>query len=216
MAENKDMPDSGEISFENSMREALTHLDNLQASLNDEKNKAIEDQIAAQQKLKQIIQDAENEATYAFHSKHSELEKQLRSEISKDYVMKLILAGIPSFQLKKILEISSELLADAWMDLNFVPLDEYHIAMVRYEENGRSGNVIFYGEDRVVKFWYEFGGGDTLVYVNIPNADTWTTTTGFPVEQRNQILEFVAKDIIRVKAKGYQYEIGDTSIRIFK
>lgn len=207
---------SDEVSFENSMREALAHLDVLKASLEKERNKAVDDQIAAEQKLHEIIRDAEHQATYAFHAKHSEIEKKLRAEVRVDYLQKMILFGVPSTQLKKTLEVTSDELAQAWMNLNFVPIDQQHVAMVRYDEQGRAGHVIFYREDKVVRFFFEFGGGNTLAYVDIPSPEEWTASTGFPMEDRAGILEYIAKDIIRVKAPGYTYEITKRAIRIYK
>ena len=120
-------------------------------------------------------------------------------------VKKLILNEVPSDKLKLWLELAPKLLADVWFDLGFEALDDRHIAHVAYEGEGRAGDVVFYRNDITIHFPYEFSGGDTLATVDVPTVENWEKQTGLPLSDRDIILEFVAKRVIRDQAPKCKY-----------
>ena len=67
-----------------------------------------------------------------------------------------------------------------------------------------------------IRLSYEFGGGNCLAFINVPTVAEWTKKTNRPISQRQEILQFVAEQTIKDKAKNCYYELYDNSITIFK
>jgi hypothetical protein len=213
MAQSPDFSEAGEV-FRKSMEEALAHLDVVNENLKVEQEKAIDLQIAAREEFKRIEREA-HQISEAYIEKHrKEYLQQIRDEVLLDVVRKLILAEIPSDKLKSTLELSPKILADAWTYIGFEKIDEHHIGHVGYTSKGRSGTVIFYRNDLTLNFPFEFGGGETLAVIEVPTPEAWEKETRLPLVERQHILEFVAKRIIRDQASKCKYLIGPGEILI--
>ena len=66
----------------------------------------------------------------------------------------------------------------------------------------------------MLRFGYEFGGGLTLAFIDVPKAENWTNVTGLPIEDRLPILNFIGELVIEDQATGYKYKIEDDAIVI--
>lgn len=214
MAESQDHTEAAEI-FRKSMQEALDHLDAIADEVRKAQEKAIEDQIAAKDELRRIEREAE-QISKEYADKHlNEIKSEIRNQLLFDIAKNMIRDGRLAAEIYKWLEIPQQMLADAWMELGFEPFNG-HVANVGYDDKGRAGDVIFYREDKVLRFPYEFGGGETLAIVYIPTEEDWILKTGLSLEDRTTVFEFVAKRIIRDQAQGYQYVINPDTIIIKK
>ncbi len=198
--------------FEQTMKDALAHLDLLAAEAREAKAHAIEEQVAAKQELQKIQREAEKISAELIEQHRETYLGQLQHKVHRDVVTRLIKAGIPSLQLKKWLGLDPQQLAEIWMDMGFDKITEDHIGHVEYISEGRSGTVIFYRQDVVLRFWYEFGGYDVLAIVHVPDEESWVRNTNLPLEDRMPILEFVARRILRDQAPGHLYSIQKDTI----
>jgi hypothetical protein len=196
------------------MEEALANIDLVNANLQKEQEKAIDMQIAARNELNRILNEADKLAETRIEEKRKANLEQLRNEVWAETVEKLIVEEIPSNMLKRILNLPVKLLADIWLKLGFEKLDESHVANVGYANEGRTGYVIFYRNDLTVRFFFEFGGGDTVAIITIPTPDRWEAETKIPLADRQTVLEFIAKRVIRDQASGCRYFIGESDILI--
>ena len=213
MAENPDYTQAGEV-FRKTMEEALANIDVVNANLKVEHEKAIDMQIAAQEEHKRILWEADKTAEKQIEMRHKEYLERVRNEVWADTVEKLIAAEITSDMLKKILQIPAKLLADVWFKLGFDKLDETHVGNVGYQNDGRSGYVIFYRNDLTVRFYYEFGGGDAVAIITIPTPAQWEAETKMTLAERMPVLEFVASRVVRDQAPSCKYFIGESDIII--
>lgn len=213
MSEQPDYTQLGEI-YRKSMEEAMANIDKVNEDLKREQEKAIDLQIEAKEEFKRIQREA-HQISEAYIDKHrKEYLAQVQKEVLLDITRKLILAGVPSDKLKEWLELSPEILADAWFYIGFEKLDEHHIGHVAYDSRHRSGTVFFYRNDVVLQFPFEFAGKDTLAVIEIPTEANWEKETKLPVTDRMPILEFVAKRVIRDQARKCHYTITDSTIDI--
>jgi hypothetical protein len=213
MPELPDYTQAGEV-FRKSMEQALAHIDEVNANLQKEQEKAIDLQIAAKEEFNRIQREA-HQISEAYIEKHrKEYLQQIRDEVLLDVTRKLMLAGVPSDKLKLALELPPKILVEAWDYIGFDKLDDTHVAHVAYDNQGRSGTVIFYRNDLVLHFPFEFGGGETLAFITIPSAERWEAETKLPLADRQPILEFVAKRVIRDQASNCTYLIGPEEIVI--
>ncbi len=207
-----DYNQAGEI-FKKSMQDALSHLDKVTEDARKEHEKAIDLQIAAKEEIHRIENEAHVISQNYIDQHRKEFEERLRQETLLSVTKKLIMHGMKSAEIMTVLAIPPKMMQDAWTELKFTKLGD-HVAHVAYEDQGRAGNVIFYREDVMLRFWYEFGGGLTLAFINVPKAENWTKETGLPAEDRMPILNFIGERVIRDQASGYRYRIEDDAIVI--
>lgn len=205
---------SARLVFEQSMKDALAHLDAVREEVLLDKEKAIDEQIAARDLRSQIERDAERISEAYMEEHRKQHMEELRKKIWGEVLRKLILSGLPSMKLKQTLELTPEMLTDVWMEIGFDKMGENHIGHVGYQSDGRSGHVILYREDVVLQFYYEFGGADLLAYIMVPTAEHWVSQTGIPLEERKMVLEFIAKRVVRDQAPGHHYRMTQDAIYI--
>ena len=99
---------------------------------------------------------------------------------------------------------------------DFVTKANPHAPRLSYLENGRSGYIFYHENDIKISFYYEFGGGDCQLCIDIPNETNWETETKTPLSKRDTILHFVGKIVIRDKYPfGRRYEMGENWINIY-
>ncbi len=83
-----------------------------------------------------------------------------------------------------------------------------------YISLGRGGYVIYQDEYCEIKFDYEFGGGDCVAIIFVPEPQHWHQQTGRDESERLQILTSVAEQAIRDQAPGCRYDISDKFIEL--
>lgn len=87
-------------------------------------------------------------------------------------------------------------------------------ARLEYQDEGRGG-TIYYVEDHIrFPMYWEFGGGNTLALIFIPEEQHWEKNTGLPLTRRDETLHFIGRRIVADKAGGRQYHIGYNCIEI--
>lgn len=213
MPESPDYNAAADV-FRKTMEEALANIDLVNANLKLEQEKAIDLQIAAKDEYNRILNEADKISETRIEENRKANLARVRSEVWAETIEKLIVEEIPSDMLKRILEIPGQILADVWFKLGFDKLDENHVANVGYENEGRTGYVIFYRNDLTARFYYEFGGGDTVAIITIPTPERWEAETKMVLAERMTVLEFIAKRVIRDQAPGCKYFIGESDILI--
>ena len=200
--------------FHHAMEEALEHLDQLKSELSAEQQKAIDRQHAADAELNRIRSEADEIMHLWIEQKRSGLENQIRNEVLYEVVCKLVVAGIPSDQLKIALELTPELLAKVWHHLRFERINGQYVGHVGYAGNSQSGEVIFYRNDRLLKFPYTAGSKDVLVVIEVPSPDQWPRSTGLNEKERDQILAFIGRRVVEDQAPGGSYQVFSDRIEI--
>jgi len=87
-----------------------------------------------------------------------------------------------------------------------------------FENTGRSGYAVFRDGDKSTRFYTEVGGGDCIFYMVIPSAEQWEIETGYPLENRDEILTFIAEESIKKQAnvKGAYYKIQERHIVFYQ
>ncbi len=199
--------------FRKSMEDALANLDKVTEEVRQAKEKAIDEQIAAREEKTKIEREA-HQISEAYIDKHrKEYDARIRDETLFKVAKTLILDGRTSVEVFKWLGISEKMMTDVWFELGFSKLGD-HVAHVGYEGNVRSGYVIFYRDDSMLKFPYEMGAGTTLSIIDVPAEENWTSSTKLPLEDRLPILQFIGERVVRDQATGYHYIIHKDSINI--
>ena len=212
MPDPEDLTEQAEL-FHQSMKEALAHVESVADEARKAHELAVDNQIAAKAELQRIKNEAEKIAENYIDEHRQRLEEEIRNAELLKITKKMILDGHLAPDIYRWLEIPQKMVANAWFELGYEALGD-HVANVRYHDEGRAGDVIFYRDDIVLRFPYEFAMSPVLAEVGIPTEDTWVEKTGLPLSDRMPIIEFTAKRILRDQAQGYHYRIEKDSIII--
>lgn len=86
---------------------------------------------------------------------------------------------------------------------------------VEYEGNLRAGSVIYIDADTRIEFSNEMGGGNCMVYIDIPTEKEWEVKTNTPLTRRKDILEYVAAAVQSEQAPNCYFEIKDNEIGFY-
>lgn len=90
------------------------------------------------------------------------------------------------------------------------------IAKISYTSMGRGGYVLLDWGGQTARFWWEFGGGKALAVVEAPEAAHWEAQTGIPLEARDRVVLFIARQVARDHSRDGHYKIYSNSITIYR
>lgn len=86
---------------------------------------------------------------------------------------------------------------------------------LQVEGSVRAGNVIYLEGATRIEFWYEMGGGNCKLFIDIPPTDAWKARAQTPLARRDEILTFIANEIKQQKALSWRFEISDREITFY-
>jgi hypothetical protein len=204
--------------FQDAMKAALAELDRVRGELEAERQVLADMQEAARDELARILHESEALANKHFDEHTQQLIASLKHDLHVDMLKKLITWGIPTFWIQDALKIDPAVLTDIWMDLGFEKLGD-HAANVGFDLPGRDGHVIFYREDLVLRWpcTWSFGDADDVIAViRIPSAEHWEAEARMLSSDRDEVLAFVAKRVVRDRAPGCTFRINDNEILIVR
>ncbi len=87
---------------------------------------------------------------------------------------------------------------------------------VSITQDGRSGSVVVSLSGGTRSFWWEFGGGDCVAYVSVPNPDQWAADALLKALPRASFLQSLGAEVARQQCAGARIVIDDTSIAFFR
>jgi hypothetical protein len=90
------------------------------------------------------------------------------------------------------------------------------VPVLEYTQSGRGGIIYYKERDIKIRFDWEFGGGNAIVVIYIPEVQYWEAQTKTPLSRRDEILTFLCKQVIRDEAPGAKYKIYSNSISILR
>lgn len=83
---------------------------------------------------------------------------------------------------------------------------------LEYISEGRGGIIYYLEGDIRLPFYYELGGGDCVAYIDIPEPDRWTRSTGLSLDRRKDIISFLAMQAHADQAPSCRVSITDREI----
>jgi len=86
---------------------------------------------------------------------------------------------------------------------------------ITYSSQGRGGSVIYQDAQSSIRFYYEFGGGNCVAILFIPDMASWEKETGRPIAERDSILDFVARQCLHDQVSSGYFRISDQFIEFF-
>jgi hypothetical protein len=86
---------------------------------------------------------------------------------------------------------------------------------VSIEKKGRSGQVRVAIEGQCVQLDWEFGGGDCIAFVVVPDPERWLGTAPYSAYPRSDFLNGLAREIARQECPGARFEIGRDGVYFY-
>jgi len=89
---------------------------------------------------------------------------------------------------------------------------------ISFENNGRSGYVIYCEGLTSFKLYTEIGGKNCIFYIVIPSKERWKTYTGCSLDKRDEILKFISDECLKQQTTSQEayYEIEAESIVFYR
>ena len=87
---------------------------------------------------------------------------------------------------------------------------------LEYINKGRGGFIVYKDNESEFKMEFEYGGGNCVAIIYIPKADLWESKTNISIENRQQVLDFIAQQSIKDQAPNSTFTISKDCIEIFQ
>ncbi len=87
---------------------------------------------------------------------------------------------------------------------------------IRIESQGRSGDIVITLPDGEVRFWWEFGGGDCIAMVRVPDPQQWKTQDPLKNYPRAAFLEAMAAEVSALQCPGATHTISEDFIEFYR
>ncbi len=197
--------------MEQTMAAALANMDAIQAEAQKAQVAALDEQAAAREEKRRIEASAQQVAEAYIEQHRQKLEAEIRQKTLLSVTKSLLEAGRKATEIQEWLGVPVSMIEEARMKLGFKQLGPAD-ARVLYEQEGRGGTVIFERDETVLRFYWEFGGGNALALVFVPEAETWETQTGLPIADRMPILDFVGRQILADQGGRFYRLEGNTMV----
>jgi hypothetical protein len=85
---------------------------------------------------------------------------------------------------------------------------------VDVEARGPSGSIYYKEQSAVIEFYWEFGGGDVVMIIWIPDSSAWDSQYPWAAGRRLEIIDRMTQEVIRQKLPTCRVDKGDQSTTI--
>jgi len=199
--------------YADTIKEALEGMDRVAAEAKATQQEAFEEIRLTQQARKHIEDAAEATAKEILESRRKRMEEEIRTTVTHALVKKLVDAGRSTDEISNWLDVPKEIVKEIRTKMTS-PDSHLMDAVVRITQSGRGGVVQFIHGDKHMNLHWEFGGGKALALIFVPDEKVWEAQTGYPLSERINILDWIARQVIYQKASGCIYIILDDVIEI--
>jgi hypothetical protein len=83
---------------------------------------------------------------------------------------------------------------------------------LEFEGNARAGIIIYIEGERRIRFSHEMCIGRVKFSIDLPRPQHWEAQTNTPLSERDDIVDFVAREARRTQASSWSYEIHEDRI----
>ena len=187
-----------------------------------EQDKAAAKRAAAEAELSETKQNANTLTAGLTQKHHARLEKSLRKKVAGDLALDLLYLKNSVAEVAALLDLPESFVMGIAENVGIVrheatEANTVSLMWLEIESMGRGGNIIFHWDKITCKFWWEFGTGNTLTFIDVPNAEKWEAVTGIPLERRDIALHFVGKKVAAGQGFGAEkYRLESNAIVILR
>ena len=210
------------------MHESLGGIDHAKEALKVMEDKLHKEYEEARLLRKEAEEEGEKLVQAYFEQRREGLLEFAKNEWLRQLIRSHLEAGRTKEDICKWLQVDQKFVEDIETILfrlkKIYPSHEFEIqqtigpgARLRYSSEGRGGTIWFENDQTQFDMWWEFGGGDALVIIDVPSPEQWERLTKIPIGKRDEVLEFIARSVVADKTHGAcTYLIGQKVITIYK
>lgn len=193
--------------------DAIAATDAMQKAAAEDREKATEELDAAQKEREIAEVSGEEMALEYFARKQQKLVESTRNETLGKIVLRLLSLGKEVPEIIELLE-TTEAFIQPYQRVHLKRKALLEKPRLEYWQEGRGGTVNYIAGETTIKFDWEFGGGDAVALIFVPEEQYWEAQTKTPLSQREAILEFTAQQVVEDKAPGCFYSISGGILEI--
>ena len=211
--------------MEKTMQDSLKGVDKANAALNKERQAVIKELDAAQKLRAKAEREGEKMAQEYFEGKQKQFSEAAKTELLRDLVRMHIEVGKSNRDIAVWLDVPIKFVEDIRQLLKRVAQysgdNSKRVRLegnpkLRYVDMGRGGTSYYESPDAQFDMWWEFGGGNALVIVDIPTKEQWEARTKLPLDQRTKVLTFIGEQIVLDKlSNNGSFIIGDNVLTFY-
>jgi hypothetical protein len=209
--------------MEASMKQALGGLDQANSALESERKKLEAELDVAQELRSKAEREGEKMAIEYFEKHRTQYEEAIRTAQLRDLARLHIEGGKTTPEIMKWLDVERRFVENIRTVVERV--ETFHAEdrppsklegnpRVRFKDEGRSGTIYFESAIGSFDLWWEMGYG-ALAIVDIPPPKDWETRTGFSIEKRLDVLNFIGEEIVRRQTYKGSFIIGENVLTIY-
>lgn len=177
-----------------------------------EYDKVLAERAAAKERLEKVKADSKIHSE-AFRLKAIEkLKKEIEDKEREELAAHLLEKGLRIGEVAGLLGLPETAVEELAETLRIQTIIGSMTMRISYEDQGRGGYINIHFGEATHRWWWEFGGGNALVIIDIPTDENWEAQTGIPLERRMHTLEMIAHRVILDKAPGHQFRIDVNAI----
>lgn len=83
---------------------------------------------------------------------------------------------------------------------------------LRITQDGRSGSIEAEVDGVALSFWWEFGGGDCIAFIDVPTPAQWRVRFPTLAGRRDEILGAIAVEVRDRQCSGARIALDDNAI----
>ena len=87
---------------------------------------------------------------------------------------------------------------------------------IQINQDGRSGDITLTLASGSHRFWWEFGGGDCIAFIDVPDARQWQAIPALAPHSRDALLAWLAREVSSRQCAGARIVISDSAIELHR
>lgn len=91
-----------------------------------------------------------------------------------------------------------------------------HSPSVQISQDGRGGQILLTLASGSHSFWWEFGGGDSVAIIDVPDPAEWPNIPALAPQPRDTLLQWLAEEVARGQCPNARIVVGDRWITFYQ
>ena len=209
-------------SLEQVYKAALEHADAIKLEAENIRKQAEHELDEIKEMRAQAEQKGEQAANAYFQERQQQFEEAAQTALMRRLVRKHLEHGQSPADIAHWLEVSTDFIEQieaVLQRLNHTkPMDKpTGNPLLRYSDMGRGGTVYYENGDTKLDCWWEYGGGDALVIMDVPTPEQWEQRTKLPLAARESTLHYISTQVLKSKNGGNgSFVIGENVVTFFR
>ncbi len=211
--------------MEQAMKASLGSMEGVNASLEKERDEVMKEWDAAREERAKAEREGDKMAQEYFEGRQKQFMEAAKTALLRDLARMHLEVGKAVKDIAVWLDVKLDFVenirAVVGRAAQYAPEKSKRLSLegnprLRYDDKGRGGTIWFDSVQSTFDMWWEFAGGDALVIIDIPTAETWEKRTKLPLHLRGEVLQFIGEEVLqRETGMSGSFVIGENVLTIY-